>query len=138
MEVKNVCLKCGEVNEINSFNLKKEQCHTIEGDFVQLMYYQCKRCKERMVVQIDDSETMRLSREHKKLFIKMSKKSLKHETVSPKDIKKRAKLSKEINEKRKALEEKYNGRMILDENENIFTEHLTFGKEGDIIESSTM
>ena len=59
---------------------------------------------------------------------------MKHQTISPKDIKKKDKWMKELKEKRKDLEELISGKKLFDENKNIFIEALTFKKVGDIIE----
>ena len=59
---------------------------------------------------------------------------MKHQTISPKDIKKKDKWMKELKEKRKDLEELNSGKKLFDENKNIFIEALTFKKVGDIIE----
>ena len=52
-----------------------------------------------------------------------------------KDRGKYNKIDKKLNEARYNLKRKLNGLKLYDENENIFTNGLTFSKEDDIIDS---
>ena len=135
MEIQRICRKCGEVNLINSDNLVRASVHDEEGNFYRLMYYDCKRCKERIPVQIDDKETTELYNKIKTLTIKVIRKHQKGETVSPKDIRKKDRLTKQLRESREILSELCSGKKLFDENEKIVVEQLTFPKVGDIIES---
>lgn len=136
MEVQRVCGKCGEVNMIDSSNLIREDVYDEEGTYYKIMFYDCKRCKERDVVQIDSMETLILFRKLKKLILKVAKKNRKGETVSPKDVKKKDELMKELREKREELKDVCNGKKLYDKDKKVVVEQLTFPKVGDIIENN--
>lgn len=136
MEVKRICKKCGEVNTIDSSNLIRKNVFDEDGKSYQIMYYDCKRCNERAVVQIDDAESLMIFRDLKKLINKAMKKRIKRETISPKDVKKKDKLMKRLKDKRNILNEICKGKKLIDENEKIIIEHLTISGVGDIIESN--
>lgn len=136
MKVKRVCRKCGEVNEVSSDNLIRADVYDEDGTYYKIMYYDCKRCGERDVVQIDSMETLEMFRKLKKLILKVARKNTKREIVSPKDIKKKDKWMKELREKREVLNEVCNGKKLFDENKKVVVEQLTFPKVGDIIDSN--
>ena len=136
MKVERICERCGEVNTIDSSNLIRQDAYSEDGEYFKVMYCKCKRCKEINVVQIDNMETLELFRKLKALIIKVAKKQMKKEMVSPKEVKKKDKLTKELREKRKDIEELMQGRKLLDENGEILVNSLTFQKVGDIIDSN--
>lgn len=125
MEVKNICNKCGEVNILDSSRLIKECVHDEYGNRYYIMYYKCKRCNEIEVVQIDTTYTKELYRKLKDLIVKCAKKNLNHETISPKDIKKKDKLMKKIQKEREELKELCNGKNFYNENEKFIVKYLT-------------
>lgn len=107
-----------------------------EGTYYKIMYCDCKRCGERDVVQIDSTETLEMFRKLKSLTIKVARKNMKGETVSPKDVRKKDKWMKELRKKREDLNELCSGKKLFDENKKVVVEQLTFPKVGDIIESN--
>ena len=135
MEVKRVCNKCGEVNSLDSKSLLKKDVHDEDKKRYVILYFECVRCKDVEVVQIDDNESIQMFNEFKALFIKTMRKRLKNETVSPREVKKKDKLTKRLNEKRKLLNEVSKGKTFYDENGKIFIKELTLYTGGDIIES---
>ena len=136
MKVQRVCRKCGEVNEVDSGNLIRKDVYDEEGTYYKIMYCDCKRCKERDVVQIDNVETLEMFRKLKSLTIKVARKNMKGETVSPKDVRKKDRWMKELRKKREDLNELCSGKKLFDENKKVVVEQLTFPKVGDIIESN--
>lgn len=136
MEVKRVCNKCGKTNMIDSTNLTKMEVYDDEGTFYKIMFIVCQNCFEKDVVQIDDVETLRMFRELKKITIKTARKNLKGETISPKDIKKKDKLTKSLRKKRAELQKLCYGKKLYNENKKVIVERLTFPEVGDIIESN--
>lgn len=136
MKVQRVCRKCGEVNEIDSSNLIRADVYDEEGTYYKIMYCDCKRCGERDVVQIDNTETLGMFRKLKDLTIKVARKNVKGETVSSKDVRKKDKWMKELRRKREDLNELCSGKKLFDENKKVVVEQLTFSKVGDIIESN--
>ena len=135
MEVKRVCNKCGEVNNLDSKSLLKKDVYDEDKKHYTILYFQCVRCKEIEVVQIDDNESIQTFKEIKALFIKAMRKRLKKETVSPREVKKKDRLVKKLNEKRNLLNEVSKGKTFYDENGKIFIKELTMYTGGDIIES---
>lgn len=136
MKVQRVCRKCGEINEVDSSNLIRADVYDEEGTYYKIMYCDCKRCGERDVVQIDNTETLGMFRKLKDLTIKVARNNMKGETVSPKDVRKKDKWMKELRRKREDLNELCSGKKIFDENKKVVVEQLTFSKVGDIIESN--
>lgn len=136
VKVQRVCRKCGEVNEIDSSNLIRADVYDEEGKYYKIMYCDCKRCGERDVVQIDNTETLGMFRKLKDLTIKVARKNMKGETVSPKDVNKKNRWMKELRRKREDLNELCSGKKLFDENKKVVVEQLTFSKVGDIIESN--
>lgn len=136
MKVQRVCKKCGEVNEVDSNNLVIADTYDSDGTYYRIMYCDCKRCGERDVVQIDNTESIGMFHNLKRLTLKVAKKNRKGETISPKDVKKKDKWMKELREKREELKELCNGKKLFDENKKVVIEQLTFQKVGDIIESN--
>jgi len=135
MEVKRVCNKCGEVNSLDSKSLLKKDVYDEDKKHHVILYFECVRCKEVEVVQIDDNESIQTFKEIKALFVKAIRKRLKKETVSPREVKKKDRLTKKLNEKRKLLNEVSKGKTFYDENGKIFIKELTMYMGGDIIES---
>lgn len=136
MKVQRVCRKCGEINEVDSSNLIRKDVYDEEETYYKIMYCDCKRCKERDVVQIDSTETLEMFRKLKSLTIKVARKNMKGETVSQKDIRKKDKWMKELRKKREDLNKLCSGKKLFDENKKVVVEQLTFPKVGDIIESN--
>lgn len=136
MKVQRVCRKCGEVNEIDSSNLIRADVYDEEETYYKIMYCDCKRCGERDVVQIDNTETLGMFRKLKDLTIKVARKNVKGETVSPMDVRKKDKWMKDLRKKREDLNELCSGKKLFDENKKVVVEQLTFPKVGDIIESN--
>ena len=136
MKVKRVCRKCGEVNEIDSSNLIRVNAYDEEGTYYKIMYCDCKRCGERDVVQIDNTETLGMFRKLKDLTIKVARKNVNGETVSPRDVRKKDRWMKDLRKKREDLNELCSGKKLFDENKKVVVEQLTFQKVGDIIESN--
>lgn len=135
MEVKRVCNKCGEVNSLDSKSLLKKDVYDEDKKHHVILYFECVRCKEVEVVQIDDNESIQTFKEIKALFVKAMRKRLKKETVSPREVKKKDRLTKKLNEKRKLLNDVSKGKTFYDENGKIFIKELTMYMGGDIIES---
>lgn len=136
MVVNRVCLKCGELNKIDSSNLVRKDAYDESGIYYKIMYFRCERCKEINVVQVDNMDTINMFRELKSLIIKVIKKKQKGQTVSPKDIRKKDKLQKELTAKRNILNEEVSGLKLFDENKKVIMESLTLQKAGDIIDSN--
>ena len=136
MKVQRVCRRCEEVNTLDSSNLIRADVYDEEGTYYKIMYCDCKRCGERDVVQIDNTETLGMFRKLKDLTIKVARKNVKGETVSPRDVRKKDRMMKQLRSKRAELEELCSGKKLFDENKKVIVEQLTFPKVGDIIESN--
>lgn len=86
---KNACTKCGCINTIDIHSLLRKDITDKDGNHYLVLYFKCEQCKTINVVQIDNNETRQLYRTFKSLLIKVMKKRVKHETISPKDVKKK-------------------------------------------------
>lgn len=136
MKTENACKRCGCINTLDSSNLIRKDVYTAGKKYYKVTYFKCKQCKDINVVQVDDVETINLYRDFKKLLVKVMKKRVKNETVSPKDVKKKDKYMKMLRAKREVLREAVDGLSLYDENGNVFVNTLTFGKDGVIINDS--
>lgn len=135
IEVKRVCEKCGEINDVNSSTIKIEVAHTKYGNNMRLIYYTCKRCNENHVLQIDTKESLDIFNELKQMTIETAKKRMKGKEVSKKVIRKKDRLIKELNLLRLKANECFNGMTLYDKNEKVIINQLTLPKVGDIIDS---
>lgn len=136
MEIKRICNECGKVSCLNANTLIKQDCYTESGEYYQIMYFVCSDCGEKNVVQADTIETINILSALKSIVYKAMIKQGKGQTVSPKDIRRKDKLSKQLKRKREKINEKIAGVKMYDENKEIVFEHLTFIGEGGIIESN--
>lgn len=136
MKTENACKRCGCINTLDSSNIIRKDVYTADKKYYKVTYFKCKQCKDINVVQVDDVETINLYRDFKKLLVKVMKKRVKNETVSPKDVKKKDKYMKLLRAKRAVLREATEGLSLYDENGNVFVNALTFGEDGVIINDS--
>ena len=121
-QIPNVCPKCGEVNYTDVQNVKREWVHTDDNRYIRVIYTECVRCKERMLLQADTKQTITLK--DKAIRLLLHRKRDEYENVN-----------KRLTEKRNLLNEQIRGLTVYDENEKVFAECLTVLRDGDIIES---
>lgn len=133
LEVIRVCETCGEVNKLNSNNVTKMDAYTETGDYYRVIFFECCRCGKRIGLQIDNHYTLSIYKKYQELFFKTMKKKIKHETISPKDVRKKDKLTKQLRKERALLEEKTSGLKLFDKDKNILFESLTFSEVYDTI-----
>lgn len=136
MEVKRVCTRCGEVNEINANSLKKADVHDEYKKYYKVMYFDCKRCGERTVVQVDSFETLKTLKKLKGTILNAVRANVSGRSVSRRDQNRKDRLTIMLREQRERLEESCSGKKLFDEDEKVFIEQLTFPKDGDIIDSN--
>lgn len=137
LEIKQICFRCGEVNtvSIDNVSIKMVNCFDETGEKYRLMYYECERCKNICVVQIDNKETLEIFENVRDLMFAVIKMRNAGKMPSRRMKRKRDKLDGLLNKKREELKELCNGKKMYDEDGNIFTELLTNKEGGDIIES---
>lgn len=134
-QVKNICDKCGEVNELDNINLKRALVTCVQtGEDAILTYYICKRCSTLKVLQIDDSVTTKTFTELKKLITRTAKKKLKGKPIPLDADEKKDKLIGMMDKRRADLMEKFSGKDFK-KDEKIFLKNLTFSQRSDIIDS---
>lgn len=135
IETERVCEHCGKINTITHLSVQKEWCTCEQTEEkAKLIYQRCEGCKEPMILQVDDSETIEISRKEKELMLKAIKKRAKKQTVSPKDMRKREKLDKELKRKREDLKEHFEGKTFLQDDGKILCERLTILRKDAIID----
>lgn len=136
IETERVCEKCGRINTVNHISVKKEWCTCEQtGEKVKLIYQRCEGCKEPMILQVDDNDTIAISRKEKELMLKAIRKRAKKQTVSPKEMRKREKMDKELRKKREALNEHFEGKTFLQDDGKILIERLTILRKDAILDS---
>lgn len=121
-QVPNICPKCGEINYTGVQEVKREWVHTEDDRHIRVIYIECTRCKEKMILQADTKQTISLRDKAIRLLLRRNRAEYE-------------KADKRLTEKRNFLNEQIRGLTVYDENEKIFTEHLTVLRESDIIES---
>ena len=110
-KMKAFCENCGRAIEVNTKTVEKESVKCLEDNKVlQLIYYVCNGCGKRHVVQVDDSDTMRLLRELTKLMSKAARYKHEYKDLSKKDVTKITKIRTDLAEKRLALKMEYQGK----------------------------
>ena len=129
------CPHCGEINLANNMNLIKQDLYTGTGYYLRVIYLRCTSCRTRIVVQVDDAKSLAVYKELSGLILKTFKKRVKKETISPKDMKKKDKLTTKLRRMRYDLKDQVKGLNLFDENKNIVIKGLTFSEEGDIIDN---
>ena len=131
MEVKNACTKCGCINTIDIHSLLRKDITDKDGNHYLVLYFKCEQCKTINVVQIYNNETRQLYRNFKSLLIKVMKKRVKHETISPKDVKKKDKYTKTLSKMREELKQRTEGKTMYNDDGSVFVERLSFvSREG--------
>lgn len=138
MEIKRVCENCGEINKLVDKHIKHIEVVTNDEEELTLTFFECKRCKHKNVVQIDNEETKKIVSLYKDLILKTFLKRQKGETVSPKWDKRRKGYTKDLNVKRGILESKYSGKTLYKHKKDgeIFVKSLTIIGEDGIINDS--
>lgn len=122
-----VCGSCGLVNSVNNLNVKRKDVYNENKDMFRITYYKCRGCNKVNIVQVDDITTISWFRELKSLIMKASLKRSKNETISPKDIRKKDKLTKRLKRAREQLKERYKKEKHYDEQGNeVFTDAFLF------------
>lgn len=58
MEVKKICVKCGEVGTVDALTMRQLMCRSSSGDNFQLTFCECEKCGEIIPLQFDDERTM--------------------------------------------------------------------------------
>lgn len=136
MEVQRICLKCGEVNTITPETLKEKYVFDENNKRHLIKYFECERCKEVNVLQIDDESTLKIFYKLRALTMKVIKKHEKHETITKDEVNNKDKYMKKLRAKRSELNELSRGKKFYDIMGNIFIESLTFDERGVIIDSN--
>lgn len=132
LEVEKVCEKCGEINTLNGKTIMKDSATDCDGEKYEVIYFTCKRCGECVVLQIDNEETKALLERFKQLMYKTMQNNEKGIKPKKRDLKKKDIWNKDLKEKREQLKEIMSGKALY-KNGEIFINHLTFLKEGDIL-----
>ena len=136
MEIKRACENCGELNRLEEKNIKHIEVVTKNEEELTLTFFECKRCKHKNVVQVDNEETKKIVSLYKDLILKTFIKRQKGETVSPKWDKRRKGYTKDLKVKRDNLESRFKGKTLYKKNGKIFVESLTIIGEDGIIKDS--
>lgn len=136
MELIKVCNKCGEVVKVNHTTIKTVDCYNDDKESYELMYVECNRCKEVIILQIDNDETKQL--------LQRIKTSIMSCIARDKNGRKQSKLSRKridesnaiLDKMRKDIYAVNKGKTFYDINKNIIVKGLTIESESDIIESN--
>lgn len=113
-EMKAVCERCGKSIEVNPQTVEKEDVQCLEnGEWLQIITYECKECNRVHIVQIDNMDTKNLLRELTKLMARAAKKKNSHKDMSKKEITKITKIRTDLAEKRLLLKQTYQGKHYL-------------------------
>lgn len=108
------CQKCNARFVLNNNIVKYQKEFKVEdGQSIYLTYYDCPSCGRRHWVQIDDSESIRMLREHRKQFIRLSKQKKSGKIISKKQSAKFAKNQEDLSNYRIELMKKITGKRIV-------------------------
>lgn len=103
MEVEYRCNNCRHTQTLNEINVIKCDAYDKEGNKFRIIYYCCERCGANIVLQIDNTETIVMFDEERKMYINNMRYKLAHQTPSQKQKRKMEKLNKKLKVKREAL-----------------------------------
>lgn len=85
------------------------------GQSIYLTYYDCPSCGRRHWVQIDDSRSMLMLKEHQKQFIRLSKSKTSGKTILRKQSAKFVKNQKDLSNYRIKLMKEFTGKTITNQ-----------------------
>lgn len=115
IEVREICKKCGMVNNIGPDRLYKGFFRDIVGKRYYVVYYVC-LCGKINVVQIDSNSTKKDSDELKELIVKAyARGHLRGEAVPKKWVDKKDRITGRLLRKRADLLKKMQGKTLLSE-----------------------
>lgn len=106
-----MCDKCKHNNVVGKGNLKQTKV-SIAGDKnickdLNVMYFVCSGCRSIVVVQVDDTETLRIRDSLSKVIMSAIASKKEGTKVGKKANAKRIRLTESLEKKRKKLSEKY-------------------------------
>lgn len=119
MKIKEVCKKCGCVNELESININTVFLKDESGKEYKVLYYLCDSCRKRNAVQIDDDETLRIHKSLNELVVKAAAKNVSHEDIPKQWIGKRNALNGRLTSLRNGLKKRLDGKVLINEGKNI-------------------
>lgn len=117
MTTDNVC-KCGHINCICVENLKQAKLKDKNNADLFALYYECEKCKQKNIVQVDNNYTIHLKTE---LMQMLRRKMVLKEELSSKDKKRYDKLNKMLYTNRKKLLERFEKENLYDKNRILFS-----------------
>lgn len=108
------CSKCGFANNLtqDSALIKHKVPYECDDDKIYLTYFDCEKCGNRHYVQIDDDETLEMSKKCCLYMVKLSSAKRYKQTISQKLNSKFKDLRAKLNTKRLDLMLKYDGKVI--------------------------
>lgn len=134
IETERVCLKCGEVNNINAENIKQKEVSSLDGEIINIMFYYCSRCNTINILQIDNDKTLKIKSRNQEYLLKLVHNKRKGIKLKKSQRRKLDVLDKQLKDEREKLSIIYNGLDLYDKDNKLFTKCLTNKLEGDTIE----
>lgn len=115
--MENTVLECPECKtRINIKEVKLfQELFTCDNINLMLTYYLCPICDEIRFVQIDDSRSLEILKETRKLFGRLSKSKLDGYDTSQKDANKLKRLNNKLKKQRDFLYKTFKGKNVTDE-----------------------
>lgn len=106
---------CGTCNNVNTNTiLKKDVVCLKSNENLRITYFECRDCKERNIVQIDNNETIVLLKLLTKKVAKMSRFKKNHKQMSEKEITSISKIRTDLAEIRFNLKKENQGMQYKD------------------------
>ena len=107
--------KCGTYNKVGSDTIVKKDIVCVEtGESLSITYFECRECKNRNVVQVDNEKTNGLLTKLTKKVAKMSMFKKNHKQMSKKDTASISKIRTDLAEFRFDLKSKNQGMHYID------------------------
>lgn len=113
----NVC-KCGHINCVCAETLKQANLKDKNNIDLFVLYYECEKCKQKNIVQVDNNYTIHLKTELMKM---LRKKMVLKEELSAEDKKRYDRLNKMLDTNRKRLLERFKKENLYDKNSILFS-----------------
>ena len=103
MEIDYRCNVCRHIQTLNEYNVEKCDAYDDNGNKYRIVYYHCEKCGASIVLQIDNSETLSLFDEERKMYVNNMRYKLAYKTPPQKQKRKMEKLNKKLKRKREVL-----------------------------------
>lgn len=107
------CPKCSENTLLGSGDIRESSCMS-DGEEYRVLYFNCSKCKSRVVVQLDDETSLQKLEQCRILMRKIMKLKHKGKTAGKKLLDDFSKERKDLFEYRKKIDQELTSKVLVD------------------------